>query len=153
MRFLIVIAIFLILFGCAPGLQIRSVGMDAEVDHICLQYNDRVIVTDADVIIMKLIRENGYTTELYMSTERPDGCDYVMTYTAGRRWMLVNVPMVYAKIDLYRGKDLLGSGTFGDRRRGMPISNRFDGTEANLRPLVKKVLTGTIMVDVNSTLK
>ena len=134
----------LFLTGCAPGLRIKSVGMDVDVKHICLQYNDRVIVTDADSIIMKLIRENGYTTELYMSSERPDGCEYVMTYTAGRRWKIIDIPMIYAKIDLYRGTDLLGTGTFGDRRRGMPVSNRFDGTEGNLRPLVKEVLSGNI---------
>ena len=145
MRILIVFAIFPMLYGCAPGLQIKSVGMDAEVDHICLQYNDRVIVTDTDKILMGLIRENGYTTELYMSKDRPDGCQYVMTYTAGRRWKIIDIPMIYAKIDLYRGKDLLGSGTFGSRRRGAPISNRFDSTEEKLRPLVKEVLGGNIL--------
>lgn len=144
MKYILILATLLFLSGCAPGLQIKSVGMDAEVDHICLQYNDRVIVTDADKILMGLIRENGYSTELYLSADRPDGCGYVMTYTAGRRWYLIDIPMIYAKIYLYRGKDLLGSGTFGNRRRGAPMSTRFDSTEEKLRPLVKEVLEGNI---------
>lgn len=132
----------LLLSGCASVGDIRSIGIDDSVDHICIQINPKVIVTDFDKILSNiLVEDHGYDTEFYLG-DRPSSCRYVIAYTAGRRWALVDIPMIYAKLWMYDGKSLLGTGVYGSRRRALPMGERWKSVREKLSPVVSSLLEG-----------
>jgi len=131
-----------ILTGCVSGnLAVRSNGIHPSADIVCIMNMDGDKVNEIDVILNRLVLENGFGSYIYLGMQnRPRFCRYVVTYNIDKRYYLRHHPLQYAKFWLYNGNVVIGIGEY--KNNGHYFFNTHPSTEQRLRPVVNMLIQG-----------
>jgi len=131
---------FLLLQGCSIHENVVSVQGET-IDEICVIDNPSVKESFRKAITEK-IQDNNIKARVISedSKEEVSSCQYTMEYTANWTWDLA-LYLVYTKIELFKGEDLIGEAVY-DARRGGGRMDKFINAENKVEELIKKMLKG-----------
>lgn len=137
----ITIVTLLFLCGCTITNIVQPIrpSLDPQTP-ICIEKNDKVIITDFIYVLTEGIERNGFKAEVF--TDVPDSCTYTLKYTAYQKWDLTKF-MSKANIEVYERKKLVGyikyelpQGIFGG---GGINPKKWGSTKDKLDPLIDEL--------------
>jgi hypothetical protein len=132
-----ILAAGIALGGCT-SIQVKPVTSDNTVDHICIQNNAKVIVSDFIAVMQEGFTNRGITSEVY-NGEKPARCLYTATYVARQTWDFAPY-IVDAQIDILRDGRQIASGNYHMKGKGGFALNKWAGTRTKILPVIEQLL-------------
>ena len=126
--------------GCTT-IQVEPPDSALAVEHICIQENPAVQVADFVDVIRGRLEYHQITTEVF-SGSAPDGCQYILTYTALRSWDL-SAFLSHAEVYLSRDGRQVAKGVFHLRGKGGYALTKYNSTKQKMDPVVDQLLGET----------
>jgi len=141
-RYIFITLVLTLLTGCVSGrLAVRSNGISPHNDIICIMNMDGNNINEIDIILNRLVLENGFGSYIYLGMQnRPKFCRYVITYNIDKRYDLRHRPLQYAKFWLYKDNVVTGIGEY--KNNGHYFFNTNPSTEQRLRTVVNMLIQG-----------
>ena len=140
----------LILAGCT-SVDVRPIAASAKVDKICIKFNDEVNVDDFVPVIQEDFFNHGITSVVF-KTEKPNTCQYTLSYTVDRWWDLAPY-MVDAQMTVNKDDAFIGSAHYHMAGHGGLSLVKWAGTHSKIDPVIDEMLRNYPKVDVGSTSK
>jgi hypothetical protein len=109
------------------------------VSHVCIQENPKVIVPRFIESIENGLSRHGISSERYTSDKPPDQCVYTLTYVARQNWDVATY-LWFAKIELRKGAQLVGTADYHLRNKGGLSLNKWAGVETKMAPVMDQLL-------------
>jgi hypothetical protein len=125
--------------GCT-SVQVRPVADATQLQHVCIEVNERVSVPEFLEVVEEGIQRHGIKTERYKG-DRPAHCEVRLTYTARRTWDVVTY-LSHAELWLDRNGRQLGHAMFHMRGKGGLAPTKWRSTKAKMDPVIDELLTG-----------
>lgn len=137
--FFLTAATLSLITGCT-AVDVRPVDNLAEILHVCIQENPKVLVTDFVPVLEAGFERYGISTEL-TSGAIPNHCEYVLTYSARRSWDMAPY-LSQAELRLsYAGREVAWAH-YHLRNKGGLALNKWAGTSSKITPVLDELLTG-----------
>ncbi len=135
--------------GCTT-IQVEPLDPALAVEHICIQENPAVQVADFVDVIRARMAYHQVTTEVFsgpagreapdpLRSQAPDGCQYILTYTALRSWDITAF-LSHAEIYLSHDGRQVAKGVFHLRGKGGYALTKFNTTKQKMDPVVDQLL-------------
>lgn len=135
---LAVLALTVFTAGCT-AVTVQPVANLAEILHVCIQENPKVMVSDFVPVLEDSFKQYGISTERVSSI--PPHCEYVLTYSARRSWDITPY-LSQAELTLLKDKRPVASANYHLRGKGGLALNKWASTDSKIRPVVDELLTG-----------
>ena len=135
----IILILALITAGCT-SVKVQSVDSSVPILHVCIRHNSAVEVTDFVPVLQQGFERHGIGTEVYYG-DRPERCEYVLSYTALRSWDLKPY-LSHAELKLERGGQEIASAEYHLRGKGGFSLAKFAGTKKKMDPVIDELLAG-----------
>ena len=126
-----------VLAGCT-SLDVRPIPASANLQKICIKYNDDNNVGDLVQVMQEDFASHGIKSTV-VKEEKPVACPVVATYTADRWWDMAPY-MVDAKITVESDAGFLGSCHYHLAGHGGFDLAKWEGTHAKLDPAIDAML-------------
>lgn len=128
--------------GCASTVAVKPVKTPAsEIDAVCIERNEEVLVDDLLPVIEAAFRRNGIEARVFDTSPAP--CQYRVKYTASRRWDLTPF-LSDARISIYQNRELIGEATYslpsGIFGGGGINPDKWRGTAFKIDPIMDQML-------------
>lgn len=139
----------IMLFGAAAALaaasgctavKVQPVSDLAEILHVCIQENPKVMVKDFVPVLEAGFERYGISTER-IARSIPRHCEYVLTYSARRSWDMAPY-LSQADLQLKRSGRQIAWAEYHLRGKGGLALNKWAGTESKMTPVIDVLLTG-----------
>jgi hypothetical protein len=108
----------------------------AAIEELCIQRNDKVLMSEFEPTLARLIEARGIKTRFY-SGARPDDCHHSATYIANWRWDMA-MYLYFVRIEVFEDFKSVGLAEYDAALGGMNMS-KFGSTEEKLRPLIEQL--------------
>ncbi len=109
-----------------------------DVKHVCIEENDRVLMSGFLPWLRQSFADHGITTEVY--TGRPaDHCEYTATYVAYWNWDM-SMYLHQANVQLRKGGETVGVANFHLRAKGGLALNKWASVESKMGPVMDQML-------------
>jgi len=122
--------------GCTST-QVRPVEQRAEMQHVCIRHNPRVLVDDFVPVLREGLTRHGVSSEEF-SAEPPGHCEFILTYSALRSWDF-SPYLSRAEIWIEREGRQVGYGEFHLRGKGGLSPYKWQGTRAKMDPVIDRL--------------
>lgn len=106
---------------------------------VCIEENPEVTVDGFVIAVQNGFQRHGIPSKVFVGSTAPQGCEYVLQYTARRGWDMVSF-LKYAEIRVSHQGMLVGSATY--RHAGGFGFNKYASTETKVYRLTDKLLVG-----------
>jgi hypothetical protein len=123
--------------GCT-AIRVQPVEPAATVKHVCIQDNPKVIVTDFLPVVIDGFARHGISTEVY-SGQTPEGCEFVLTYTARRSWDFAPY-LSHAELRLESKGRQVAYAEYHLRGKGGYSLMKWQGTKKKMDPVIDELL-------------
>jgi hypothetical protein len=133
---LIIICIFT-LAGCT-SIKVTPLDRSYELSHVCIENNEKVIVSDFVGVIEDSFKDHSISTELY-SGETPVHCKYILKYTALQSWDMA-LYLSHAELRLFKGNTRIAYAEYHLRGKGGFSLVKWASVESKMKPVVDKLL-------------
>lgn len=127
----------LIMSGCT-AVQVTPLDRSYDVSHVCIEDNPKVIVGGFRETVSDIFQIHGITTETYYE-DRPDHCNFKLTYTALRSWDLAAY-LSHAELRLYESDKRIAYAEYHLRAGGGFALNKWASVESKMTPVVNELL-------------
>ncbi|MGE0174592.1 MAG: Sbal_3080 family lipoprotein [Oligoflexales bacterium] len=111
-----------------------------KISEICIEMNEKVIVTDFLPVIEKALALREIKSRVYKG-EIPQDCEYTLHYVALRKWDLSPF-LSEADIRIHRKGELIASGHY-EIDNGLNF-DKYEGTETKMTPVFQKIFQDNI---------
>ncbi|MDR1889886.1 MAG: Sbal_3080 family lipoprotein [Zoogloeaceae bacterium] len=128
---------FSVLLSACTSIQVSPIDAALDVQHICIQNNSRVQVEDFVSVLEEGFARHGVTTELF-SSKKPEGCEYVLTYTALRSWDL-SPYLSHAELRITKNNRRVAEATYHLEGKGGLSLMKWEGTKAKMDPVIDQL--------------
>lgn len=125
------------LTGCT-SVRVNAVAAEHRIDHICIQNNPKVIVSDFVSVMQEGFQSHGITSELGTGSTSPD-CLFTASYTARRSWDFAPY-LTDAQIDIQRDGRQIASANYHLKGGGGFSLNKWASTRAKMLPVIDELL-------------
>lgn len=129
--------LLIIITGCTAT-QVTPLDKSYNVSHVCIEDNPKVIVGGFAQTTSDIFQDHGITTEMF-SGQRPDHCDFKLTYTALRSWDL-SPYLSHAELRLFKGNERIAYAEYHLRGGGGFALNKWASVESKMTPVVNELL-------------
>ena len=133
----VIMSLWIMVGGCT-AINVRAVDPSIRLMHVCIQENPKVEVSDFIQVIRNGFHRHGIETEVF-SGSKPDGCEYVLTYTALRSWDLTPY-LSEAELWLQKEGRQVAYAEYRLRGKGGFSLMKFQGTKAKMDPVIDELL-------------
>lgn len=106
--------------------------------HVCIRENPKVRVSDFISVLRDGFDRHGIITEVF-SEERPDRCEYILTYTALRSWD-VTPYLSHAELRIEKGGRQIAYTEYHLKGKGGLSPRKWDGTKEKMDPVIDELL-------------
>lgn len=130
--------LFSVIFSGCTAVQVTPLDKSYNVSHICIEDNPKVIVGGFIQTVSDIFQAHGITTETY-SGQRPERCEFKLTYTALRSWDL-SPYLSHAELRLFKGNDKIAYAEYHLRGKGGLSLNKWADVESKMTPVVNELL-------------
>lgn len=125
--------------GCT-SVTVRPVDKTAELKHLCIQDNPKVIVSDFVTVVRDGFDRHGISTEI-VSGVAPPTCEYLLTYTALRSWD-VTPYLSHAELRIEHKGRQVGYAEYHLKGKGGFDLTKWAGTKSKIDPVIDELLAG-----------
>jgi hypothetical protein len=125
------------LTGCT-SVRVNAVAAEHRIDHICIQNNPRVIVSDFVAVMQEGFQAHGISSQL-VTTPAQARCLFTATYTARRSWDFATY-LTEAQIDILRDGRQIASANYHLKGKGGFALNKWAGTRTKILPVIDQLL-------------
>ncbi|MFH0985032.1 MAG: Sbal_3080 family lipoprotein [Candidatus Omnitrophota bacterium] len=126
-----------VISGCT-SIKVRPVDATPRLQHVCIEKNPKVTLTDFVRVVEAGFNRHGISTEVYSGT-KPDKCEYTLTYTALRSWDFAPYLSV-AELNLFRNGLTVASAEYHLRLKGGFSLMKWQGTKTKMDPVIDELL-------------
>ena len=123
--------------GCT-AVRVQPISADHTVDHICIQHNPKVQVSDFVSVMQEGFTKYGITSQV-INGNASRGCGYTATYTARRTWDITTY-LSQAQIDVQRDGRQIATAHYHLRGKGGFALNKWAGTRSKILPVMDQLL-------------
>lgn len=137
MRNILLIAIVLLVVGCT-SIQVQPLERSANLTHICIKENPKVIVSDFLTVLRDGFDRHGISSVVF-NGEIPAGCEYVCTYTALQSWDF-STYLSHAELRLEsKGRKVAYAEYHLNGKGGLSLM-KWQGTKTKMDPVIDELL-------------
>ena len=129
--------VVVLLTGCVSS-KVVPVPRYCEMNHIAIENNDKVIVSDLLDIIRDRFEKHGITTEVIKPYGK-DKHEYIMTYVGYRKWDCVSY-LRHAEIRIRKNGKLIGECEYHLFGGGGLDLRKFYSTKTKMNPVIDELL-------------
>ncbi|MEX1024553.1 MAG: Sbal_3080 family lipoprotein [Planctomycetota bacterium] len=127
------------LVGCT-SVTVRPVDQALGLEHVYIQENPRVAVSDFLQVVVDGFERHGISCEVF-SGRTPPACDFLLTYTALRSWDLTPyLSQAELRIE-YNGREV-AYARYHLRGKGGFALTKYAGTKSKIDPVLDELLAG-----------
>lgn len=137
MRWMLILAGFLILTGCT-AVDVRPVDKSIALKNVCIKENPKVKVTDFLHVVREGFDRHGIATEMF-SGSIPNECEYILTYTALRSWDITPY-LSHAELWLEKNGKQIAYAQYHLKGKGGLSLTKWKGTKAKMDPVIDNLL-------------
>jgi len=134
---LLFISIFMTITGCT-AVNVQKVDKGLDVEHVCIQENPKVIVTDFLGVVRDGFYRHGISTEVFYDN-KPEHCNFVLTYTALQSWDFVTY-LSHAELRLEKNGKKVAYAEYHLRGKGGLSLMKWQGTTTKIAPVMDQLL-------------
>jgi hypothetical protein len=135
--FAIVIIVAAITVGCT-SITVKPMDAGLKPTFVCIQENPKVLVDDFLQVLKEGFGRHGIATEVF-SDNRPQKCEYVLTYTALRSWDITPF-LSHAELRIEKdGKEVAHAEYHLIAKGGFSLA-KWDGTKEKMDPVIDELL-------------
>jgi hypothetical protein len=131
------LAAVLVAGGCT-SVHVRPVDPTANLKHVCIQENPKVIVPNFLPIVREGFDRHGISTEVYPG-DVPASCEYVLTYTALRSWDVAPY-LSHAELHLASGGQEVASAEYHLVGKGGYSLMKWQAVKTKMDPVIDELL-------------
>ncbi|GGX76995.1 hypothetical protein GCM10007160_00180 [Litchfieldella qijiaojingensis] len=135
----VVAAAAVALSGCT-AVTVKPVDTAERLDHICIQDNPKVIVSDFVPVVRDRFYWHGVSSEVF-SGSIPEQCQYVLTYTALRSWDFATY-LSHAELRIEHDGRQIAYAEYHLRGKGGFSLNKWGSTKSKMDPVIDELLSG-----------
>lgn len=111
-----------------------------KVHHVCIENNEKVIVSEFPGVIEKGLQRHGITSEVY-NGEMPRHCEYYLTYTALKTWD-IGMYLHHAELHLFKEYKKIAYAEYHLNGKGGLALNKWASVESKMDPVINELLSG-----------
>jgi hypothetical protein len=137
-RIAVVAAAFLA--GACTSVRVRPVDAAANMKHVCIEENPKVIVPGFLATVRDGFDRHGISTQVY-SGDVPPSCEFVLTYTALRSWDLAPY-LSHAELKLESGGREVAAAEYHLNAKGGFSLMKWQGVKTKMDPVIDELLAG-----------
>ena len=123
--------------GCT-SVHVKPISADNHVDHICIQTNPKVQVSDFVSVMQQGFQKHGISSQI-VGEQVPKNCLYTSTYVARKSWDMAPY-MVDAQIDILKDGRPIASANYHLKGRGGLALNKWASTQSKMMPVIDQLL-------------
>ena len=127
-----------ILFSGCTAIDVKQVDSSHNIEHVCIENNPKVIVTDFVSTVEDVFNDHGISTEIY-SGEFPNHCVFKLTYTALRTWHITPY-LSHAELRLFKDRERIGYAEYHLNGGGGFALNKWASVKSKMTPVVNQLL-------------
>ncbi|MCP3944188.1 MAG: hypothetical protein GY710_22300 [Desulfobacteraceae bacterium] len=127
----------IVLAGCT-AMTVRPVDKSLLLQHICIQENPKVRVSDFITVLQDGFEKHGITTEVY-SDPTSSNCEYILTYTALRSWDITPY-LSHAEIRIKNQGRQVAYAEYHLKGKGGFSLTKWKGTKSKIEPVIDELL-------------
>ena len=141
MRKLLLVMMAVMAFGmtACTRVQVSSLDQPLAVDLICIEQNPKVIVDDFLKVLEDGIARNGMRSIVFTGNT-PEGCEYIMTYTALRTWDITPY-LSHAEIWIHKSNRQVASAVYHLAGGGGLSLMKWQGTKTKMDPVIDELFS------------
>ena len=125
--------------SACTSVRVRPADAALDMRHVCIEENPKVIVSDFLPVVRDGFARHGISTEVF-SGEPPDGCRFVLTYTALRSWDLAPY-LSHAELRLQtRDRSEVAAADYHLVGKGGYSMMKWQGTKTKMDPVIDELL-------------
>lgn len=132
-----IIAIPIILTACT-SVQVKPVDASLPIKYVCIENNPKVEVQDFIPVVRDGFDRHGIATEVYF-TNKPDKCEYTLTYTAYRKWDF-SPYLSHAELRLEKDGHQVGYAEYHLNGGGGLSLTKWASTKDKMDPVIDELL-------------
>lgn len=128
-----------VMLSACTSVDVSQVDQSYNMDHVCIQNNPEVIVSDFVPVLREEFHNHFITTEVYSGT-KPENCEFTLTYTALRSWD-VTPYLSHAELRLYKAQNQIGYAEYHHNGGNMSLAlNKWDSVKTKMTPVIDELL-------------
>ena len=131
------IFIFISISGCT-AVNVEKVDKILDVEHVCIQENQKVIVGDFLGVVRDGFDRHGISTEVFYDN-KPEHCNFVLTYTALQSWDFATY-LAHAELRLEKNGKKVAYAEYHLRGKGGLSLMKWQGTKTKINPVMDELL-------------
>lgn len=125
--------------GCT-SVKVNPIPKEYPLSHVCIENNPKVIVNDFVPVIAARFQHQGITTEKFENNQKPDGCNYWLTYTALRSWD-VTTYLSHAELRVFHDFNEIGDAEYHLNGKGGLSLTKWGSVKSKMDPVVDELLS------------
>lgn len=133
----VVVAFSWSLVGCT-SISVQPMSGELNATSVCIEKNPRVIRSDFLPVLERGFQNHGISTVVF-TTDKPDNCELVVTYTATQTWDMAMV-LADAEIWIHKSGKQVAYGNYHLRGKGGFSLMKWQGSEKKILPLLDQLL-------------
>ncbi len=130
-------SLFLLTAACT-AVDVKPVDSSVQMNHVCIERNTRVQVTDFISVLEDGFARHGISTQV-VNGDASRRCEFVLYYTALRSWDMKPY-LSHAELRLRQNRQLIASADYHLRGKGGFSVMKWSSTESKIGPVVDKLL-------------
>ena len=127
----------LTLTGCT-SISVKAVAAEHRIEHICIQNNPRVTVSDFVPVMQEGFQAHGISSKVVANPVGAE-CLFTAIYTARRSWDMATY-LSEAQIDILRDGRNIASANYHLKGKGGLSLNKWVGTRTKILPVIDQLL-------------
>lgn len=131
----IVILSTLLVFACT-SVAVKPLDQSLDISHVCIENNPEVLVVDFETVLVEGLDRQGISVAVF-SKEQMEQCEYVLTYTARRKWDFKPF-LAYAFLRLEKDGIQIAHAEY--RHSGGFALNKWASTREKIDPVIDELL-------------
>jgi hypothetical protein len=124
--------------AACTSIHVQPMAKTADLQHVCIQDNPKVQVSDFVPVLQAGFSRHGISTEVF-SGEMPAHCEYLMTYTARRSWDFAPY-LVDAELWMMRDGRQVAYAQYHLKGKGGFSLSKWAGTKSKMDPVIDQLL-------------
>jgi hypothetical protein len=138
-KFLIVLSLA-VLGGCTT-VRVNPVPAGEAIRHVCIEENPKVVVGDFLSVLEEGFARHEISTELVQAVAIPESCEYLVRYTAFKKWDFATY-LSHAELRLLKGRNEIASAMYHLKGGGGYSMTKWRSTQSKMDPVIDELLGG-----------
>lgn len=125
--------------SACTSVDVSQIDKSYAMDHVCIENNPEVIVSDFVPVIRGEFQNHFITTEVYDGT-KPESCNFTLTYTALQSWD-VTPYLSHAELRLFKDQTQIGYAEYHHNGGNMSFAlNKWASVKTKMAPVIDELL-------------